>query len=73
MNELTVMQIFELCYQQIQAGNGNKLVAISDDEEGNGYHPVYFGFTPKEQVFTGGDLDPLLSGFKMSSDFIILG
>ena len=42
---LTVNQLLELCKEQIKQGNGNKHIIISDDDEGNGYHTLFFGFT----------------------------
>ena len=74
IKEITVEQLCEMCKQQVKAGNGKKVVAISDDEEFNGFHPIYSGFVDKEDVFTGGPCEPLLSfGIKRDDDFIILG
>lgn len=73
MKEITVEQLYQLCYDQIKAGNGKKMVLMSDDEEGNGFHPIYEGFMPKEDFF-GGKYPPSLSfGIKPTDDFIILG
>ena len=30
---------------EILKGNGNRLIVISDDSEGNGYHGMWFGVT----------------------------
>lgn len=42
---LTVNELFELCKMQIKKGNGNKHIIISDDDEGNGYHTLFYSFT----------------------------
>ena len=51
--ELTVRDLFNECIKQIKLGNGDKKVFISIDEEGNGFHPCYFGFTDNSK----GDID----------------
>lgn len=48
------MTVFELkaeCEMAIANGHGNKSVFISRDDEGNGFHPLYYSFTTdKEDV-----------------------
>jgi hypothetical protein len=38
-----------LCEKQIANGNGNRMIVISDDNEGNGFHGLFYGFTPLEE------------------------
>lgn len=42
---MTVKELAYLCKKEIKNGNGNKEIYLSDDDEGNGYHGLYFGFT----------------------------
>lgn len=42
---ITVRQLADLAGQEIAKGNGNKKVYISQDDEGNGYHALFYGFT----------------------------
>lgn len=42
---ITVNQLMEYCKEQIEMGNGDKNIIISDDDEGNGYHTLFYGFT----------------------------
>lgn len=42
---ITVNTLEEFCKEQIKKGNGNKHVLISDDDEGNGFHTLFYGFT----------------------------
>ena len=42
---LTVNQLLEFCKKQIEKGNGNKHIIISNDDEGNGYHTLFYEFT----------------------------
>ena len=51
--ELTVRDLLNECIKQIQLGNGNKKIFLATDEEGNGFHPCYFGFTDNNK----GDID----------------
>ena len=42
---MTVKELMKACKEQIAKGNGDKIVLLSDDEEGNGYHEMYYAFT----------------------------
>ena len=49
MKPITVKQLMMLCSKQVQAGNGDKVIMISNDDEGNGYHYLWYSFiTVKE-------------------------
>lgn len=41
---ITVNELYLMCKEQIKKGNGTKHIIISDDDEGNGYHTLFFGF-----------------------------
>lgn len=45
MNGITVKTLKKLVDEQIKLGNGDKEVLISCDDEGNGYHTLFYGFT----------------------------
>lgn len=47
---LTVKQLYSECKKQIDAGNGDKVIMISQDDEGNGYHYLWYSFTPAEGI-----------------------
>jgi hypothetical protein len=61
---------------QISLGNGNKRILVSADDEGNGYHELFYLFTPAEMVFDGSPYQPL-TPFGMNKkdikNYIILG
>ena len=42
---LTVLELWTFCNKQIKEGNGAKKVLITTDDEGNGYHNLFYGFT----------------------------
>ena len=44
LERITVKQLLEICKEQIEGGNGDKTVLISDDDEGNGFHTLFYGF-----------------------------
>ena len=41
----TVKELFEACKIQIAKGNGDKHILISDDDEGNGFHTLFYLIT----------------------------
>lgn len=68
--QITVKDLLELCKNEIKKGNGNKHIVISDDNEGNGYHGLFYGFTPYTTEFEDYIYD---SNFSSEKDTIILG
>lgn len=68
--QITVKELYELCKAEIARGNGNKFIVISDDNEGNGYHGLFYGFAPVD------DTNLLLiydSTSKTPEEIIVLG
>ncbi len=41
----TVKELFEACKIQIAKGNGDKHILVADDDEGNGFHTLFYQFT----------------------------
>ena len=41
---ITVNELKKLVDEQIAKGNGEKHIIISDDDEGNGFHTLFYGF-----------------------------
>ena len=41
---LTIKQLYNECKKQIDAGNGDKVIMLSNDDEGNGYHYLWYSF-----------------------------
>lgn len=46
--QMTVRQLKKLVDAEIKNGNGNRMIVISDDNEGNGFHGMFYGFTTIE-------------------------
>lgn len=47
---ITVEQLLNACARQVDLGNGDKRILISTDDEGNGFHELFFGFTLPETL-----------------------
>lgn len=48
---LTVSQLYDFCEKQIRKGNGAKHIQITTDDEGNGYHTLFYQFNDnKEEI-----------------------
>lgn len=50
MKAIKVRELKQLCDEQIRKGNGDKTIMISNDDEGNGYHYLWYSFTPIEEL-----------------------
>lgn len=70
MKQITVKELLELCQEQIEKGNGDKNIVLSDDNEGNGYHGMFYGFTDNSEDFIDDIYDSETKDF---DDTIILG
>ena len=76
MKMRTINDLAKLVDAEIKKGNGEKMIMLSDDDEGNGYHGLYYAFTPTEKVFDDSPYSPSLPyGVKKEElkDYIILG
>ena len=51
MHALTVEELKKYCEAQIKKGNGKKVIMISDDDEGNGFHYLWYQFTEIEDDY----------------------
>lgn len=68
--QITVKELYKFCKVEIANGNGDKFIVISDDNEGNGYHGLFYGFTPVDKDC----IDYIYDSQHMSlKDTIILG
>ena len=70
MKQITVADLYEICKRRIKEGHGDKNIVISDDNEGNGYHGMFYGFTlvdkyTKELIYdsqTNSTIDTIILG-----------
>lgn len=52
-NTITIAVLKRLCEEQIKNGNGNKKILISSDDEGNGFHELFYAFSAVDGIFDG--------------------
>lgn len=55
MKAITVKQLKQECERQIKLGNGDKAIMISDDDEGNGFHYLWYTFSSLTDAFVRED------------------
>ena len=74
---LTIKDLKKYCDKEIKKGNGDKMILISVDDEGNGYHSLFYAFTPIEEFLINGKLcyevENSFYGKMNSKNTIILG
>ena len=73
---ITVDQLLLFCKAEHEKGNGNKKIAISRDDEGNGYHDLFFSFTQVKDVLKYLDdcqIPNCRTMEKFKDEYIILG
>jgi hypothetical protein len=70
---ITVNQLLELCLNQMEKGNGDKHILISEDDEGNGYHTLFYGFTDKDNKYFKQLLEAEHDGTHNADNCVILG
>lgn len=70
MKQIKVEQLLLICMEAIKDGHGKKNIVLSDDNEGNGYHGLFYGFTPIDEEM---EFDIYDSHTHSANDTIILG
>lgn len=71
MKAITVKELKAECEKQIKLGNADKTIMISDDDEGNGFHYLWYAFATMDDAFlTKDDVDERIAKYE---DTIILG
>ena len=54
-NGITVEALCLYCMQEIVNGNGQKHIQISMDDEGNGFHTLFYGFCSNKNTINSYD------------------
>lgn len=70
---ITVKQLLRLCQEEIAKGHGDCSIMISDDDEGNGYHYLWFNFSMAEELISEEDDYYINEDIAPKSKTIILG
>ena len=71
-NQMTVKQLLKLCQEEVKKGNGDKFIVVADDNEGNGYHGMFYGFSDANGMY-GIEGEIYDSCYTKPEEFIILG
>jgi len=58
---MTVKELYTCCKVAILNGEGDKTILLSDDEEGNGFHEMFYAFTSLNNYFELGKDEELTS------------
>ena len=79
MKAITVNELIKDLVKVSQAGFGNKKILISQDDEGNGYHELFFSVTTDVKSFgfkegwAAGMLPYGVSAEDAEQNYVILG
>lgn len=52
---LTVKELLKLCQEEVAKGNGDCSIMLSNDDEGNGYHYLWYNFSMADEVMSAED------------------
>lgn len=55
---MNVYELLDACKEQIDKGNGDKYIYISQDDEGNSFHQLLYLFTDDEETVDSYGLNP---------------
>lgn len=75
INALTIDQLYGILTKLRNAGLGGKHILLSNDDEGNGYHEMFYGVTPpsKDMFYFGDELPFGVSPEEALKNYVILG
>lgn len=57
---LTVKELLKLCQEEIKKGHGDYSIMLSDDDEGNGYHYLWYSFITASELDGSFELESSL-------------
>ncbi len=49
MGQLTIKDLYINLREEVRKGNGDKFIVVADDNEGNGFHGLFFGITSEAE------------------------
>ena len=73
MRALTINELLKECQKQKKLGNGDKRILISTDDEGNGYHELFFTFSNANDIFSGAYPPHKPYSVEDINEYVVLG
>lgn len=74
MKPFKVKDLYQMVLHEIEKGNSDKVVMLSNDDEGNGYHYLWYAFTKgKDMQEEDTFLMSINENIAKAEDTIILG
>ena len=67
MQVVTVERLLKCLQDQVAKGNGKKKILLSNDDEGNGYHEMYY------EIIEVVESNDMWAEIKNPDEYIILG
>lgn len=72
MKQLQLKDLYQLCLEQMKAGNGNKFLVLSNDNEGNAYHGMFYGITPITKAVSSMYRNIIWDSKEMNTDNLLI-
>lgn len=70
---LTVRELLKLCEEEVKKGHGDCSIMISNDDEGNGYHYLWYNFSMAKELISEEEDYYIDEDIAPKSKTIILG
>jgi len=70
---ITVNELKKMCEEQIKNGNGDSVIMISSDDEGNSYHYLWYDFIEAKEMIDNYNILEFDKGIADIKNTIILG
>lgn len=70
---MTVKELYGACKHLVDTGYGDKMVLISDDTRGTGYHNLPYGFTVHMDELAALELHDKLDTKHSINEIVVLG
>ncbi len=72
MHQMKLKDLYIACKNQMEAGNGEKSLVVSGDNEGNHYHGMFYTLTPITAENKDGFQDLIYDNNEMNLENIIV-
>jgi hypothetical protein len=70
---MTIATLAAVCAEQIKKGNGDKKILISCDDEGNGFHGLFYSFNDSKEDIEACEAAGLFHDNVNPDEVVLLG